>query len=399
MLVCRACRGRAVEPLLDLGEQPLCNRFLTDPGAGEVTFPFALGQCGRCGIIQLLAPVPAEELRSRFDWITYREAEGHLDELVDELCKLPGVTAASVVGAVSSKDDSTVARLQKRGFPNTWRIDIEDDLGADSRGAGLETVQLHLHPPKAEAIAQRRGAADLLIARHIVEHAHDPASFVAALRRMVKPNGYIVLELPDCGPALQRGDYTIPWEDHVLYLTADLLRQAAVSWGLRPVSYRLYPYSHENSLVVIARPGATARTGKPDTSVMEAARALGEAYARAFPAYRRRAAEALAKFRHMQGKIAVFGAGHLSCAWINFLGIRDHLDFVVDDDPHKRGLFMPGSRLPILSSQQLIERGIKMCLLSLSQESEAKVIKNNQTFLDCGGRFASIFPGKPSSFM
>lgn len=399
MDVCRLCLSPHVEPLLDLGEQPLCNRFLASAGGDEARFPFALGQCRSCGVVQLLTPVAAHELKPRFDWITYREPEGHLDDLVDVVCRLPGVATTAVVGAISSKDDSTVARFRKRGFSSTWRIDVERDLGADARGAGPETVQLHLNPAKADAIAQRGRAADVLIARHVVEHAHEPATFVAALRRLVKPDGYIVFEVPDCGPALQRADYTMPWEEHVLYFTADLLRQAVACWGLSPVSYKLYPYSHENSLVAIVRATATAQPSAPDSSIAEGARAVGEKYASFFPAYRRKANGVLAEFRRTRGRIAVFGAGHLSCAWINFLGALEHIDFVVDDDLRKGGLLMPGSGLPILASSRLVERGIKLCLLSLSQESEAGVIGKNQAFLDGGGIFASIFPGRSNSFV
>ncbi|HBH00795.1 MAG TPA: SAM-dependent methyltransferase [Candidatus Rokubacteria bacterium] len=399
MSTCRLCHLARVEPLLDLGEHALCNRFLSSPTADEAAFPFTLGQCGACGVVQLLAPVAAHELKPRFDWIVYREPEGHLDDLVDGLCRLPGVSPTSVVGGISMKDDSTLERFRKRGLSHTWRIDVEHDLGADDHGAGPETVQRYLTPETAGAIAERRGAADVLVARHVVEHAHEPATFVAALRRLVKADGYVVLEAPDCGPALRRADYTMPWEEHVLYFTEDLLRQAVGCWGLSAVGYALYPYSHENSLVAIVRSTPAARSQVPDSSIAESTRALGQTYARRFPAYRRRANDALTEFRRARGGIAVFGAGHLSCAWINFLGARDHIDFVADDDPRKRGLFMPGSRLPILASAELVERGIKLCLLSLSQESEARVIAHSQGFLESGGTFASIFPGRPNSLV
>jgi SAM-dependent methyltransferase len=399
MHACRLCRLSGVEPLLDLGAQALCNRFLASPTDDEAAFPFVLGQCRGCGVVQLASPVAPRELRSRYEWITYREPEAHLDDLVDTLCSLPGLAPTSIVGAVSSKDDSTLERFRKRGFSNTWRIDVERDLNVVDREAGLETIQLHLDPDRADAIAGQHGAADLLIARHIVEHAHDPARFVAALRRLVRPNGYIVLEVPDCGPALQRGDYTMPWEEHVLYFTSDLLRQAVTCWGLSAVTYKLYPYSHENSLVAILRSPILTDPAAPDPGMAEVARAMGQTYARSFPAYRRRVEEALAAVRARRGRVAVFGAGHLSCAWINFLGVGSHVEFVVDDAPQKRGLFMPGSRLPILGSSQLIPRGITLCLLTLSQESEARVLANNRTFLDRGGAFASIFPGRPNALL
>ena len=72
--------------------------------------------------------------------------------------------------------------------------------------------------------------------------------------------------------------------------------------------------------------------------------------------------------------------------------VEDAIDCVIDDNPHKRGLFMPGSRLPIVGSSALLERGIRLCLLSLNPIGEQKVIEKNAAFVAAGGAFASIFP-------
>ena len=71
--------------------------------------------------------------------------------------------------------------------------------------------------------------------------------------------------------------------------------------------------------------------------------------------------------------------------------LGEHIEFVVDDDPKKQGLLMPGSQLPISGSSILMKENIKLCLMGLSPESEEKVILGNQTFRDRGGVFASIF--------
>jgi hypothetical protein len=390
---CRVCRAPGIEVTLDLGAQPLCNRFQHGSDGTEHRFPFTLGQCQHCGMMQLIDVVPADELRPRFDWISYREAEGHLDDLVGQICRLPGIGHASAIGAVSTKDDTTLDRLRQLGFNQCWRLDPHEDLGVTGSGSGPETVQARLS--HGANLQEKR--ADVLLVRHVLEHAHDPVAFVAGLFRLVNPGGFLVFEVPDCAPGLTRRDYTVPWEEHVLYFTPDLLRQALNCWGLEEQWFHVYPYSHENSIVAIVRRPVETGARSPDASIASAACGVGRPYASGFAEQREIVRRTLSGLRQQRGALAVFGAGHLSCSWINVMEVADLLQCVIDDDRNKAGLFMPGSRLPIVPSSRLDDGSIRACLLSLSQESEARVMAAKQEYLDRGGLFLSIFPGKPNS--
>lgn len=386
-----------MESLIDFGPQALCNRFLARTDETETLFGLALGQCQTCGLIQIVSPVAPVELKPRFDWITYNEQEGHLDDMVDRICRLPCVNKNSSVGAISFKDDSTVARFQKKGFTQTWRLEPGADLEIPDPTAGLETVQAALSTVRAEQIAARRGRADVLIVRHILEHAHQTQPFADALKCLVKPDGCFVFEVPDCKPALSRRDYSMPWEEHILYFTPETFRHSLTLLGFSELDYQCYVYANENSLVAIVKNRETGVTGKVHVDTLAAQKKLGQSFGGAFPAYRSGARRALVECRKNRGKIAVFGAGHLSCFWINALGVADLVDFIVDDHPKKKGLFMPGSHLPVRGSASLIEEKVGLCLLSLSPESETKVVAKNHQFLEQGGSFASIFPGKANS--
>ena len=108
MSTCHVCRQPAVIDLLDFGPQPIRNRYLRSPDEAEYVHRLAIGCCGACGLVQLDDPAPADELRPRYDWLAYNEPEGHLDQLVSDITALPGVTAQSVFGGISYKDDSTL---------------------------------------------------------------------------------------------------------------------------------------------------------------------------------------------------------------------------------------------------------------------------------------------------
>jgi hypothetical protein len=391
---CIVCRNAELTRLVDVGPQPISNRFLRAPTDDEELFPIALRQCDGCGLVQIEQPVPARSLVAPYDWVTYSEPEGHLDELVDILLTLPGVGAGGITAGVSFKDDSMLARLARKGL-QTWRIDLRRDLGVTDAhaGHGVETIQDRLTPAIAADIARQRGRADVLLVRHILEHAALPLDFMNALKALARPGGYIVIEVPDCSRALDGCDYTTIWEEHTLYYTPETFHHSLRLGAFDVVRAENYPYPFENSLVAIARSNGTgAAAGVPDRTVARE-RARGAAFGRSFGACREHIRCVLDERRRRGGCIALFGAGHLACTWINVFGVQDAIDCVIDDNPHKRGLYMPGSKLPIVASSTLLERDISLCLLSLNPIGEQKVIEKNSTFVERGGRFASIFPG------
>jgi C-methyltransferase C-terminal domain/Putative zinc binding domain/Methyltransferase domain len=386
---CLVCRSADVVERIDVGSHPVASRFLDERDAPETGHRLALGQCGHCGTIQMMRPVDHEALIPPV-FIPAREPEEHLDQVVEQIVALPGVTTDSVIGALTYKDDTTVDRFMRKGFTKTWRVDLSADLGITHPAANIETVQKRTEPSRMAAIAARRGAADVLIVRHITEHAEDPNAFVAGLAAMVKPGGIIMVEVPDCSTNLELGDYCMVWEEHALYLTPATFEQLLSIGGFETISSEVHPRPFENSLVYLGRklrePAAVA--------IAPAARAeagwLADYAARYEPA-KRELRSLLERVRRERGPIALFGAGHLAHAFANFMDVADLIDFVADDTPEKQGRFLPGARLPIVPSAALVERKIALCLLALSINNEGAVMKRNQAFIDAGGEFRSIF--------
>lgn len=389
---CHLCQSGSVTELLDLGMQPICNRFLACPVDEEYTHSMVIGQCNACGLIQISNPMPAAELMPRYDWISYNEPEGHLNQLAEIIGNLSGITRESTICGISFKDDSILMRMNERGFEYTWRVDPEADLGINDHQAGIETIQESFTPGAVKAIAHKYGKADVIIARHILEHAHDMLNFMIALKHLLNPHGYLVIEVPDCSRALEEQDYSTLWEEHIVYFTPDTFRSSFAFIGLSLIRFECFPYPFESSLVGIAQSEEKIVPSFPSESILERERNRALAFSEGLIEHRNRLKRFFPEFRKNQGNIALFGAGHLACTFINLLELKDYIEFVADDSPNKRGLFMPGSHLPILGSDALLERGIKLCLLSLSPESEEKVSKNNQAFIDQGGMFSSIFP-------
>ncbi|MDO8871615.1 MAG: class I SAM-dependent methyltransferase [Methanoregula sp.] len=384
-----------MKPLLDAGLQPISNRYLYNSKEKEQLYPFVLSQCQTSGLIQLATPFPNHELIPRFDWITYREPEDHLNFLVDILCDLDGVSGSSKISGVSFKDDTALHRFAHRDF-NTRRIEPLHDLNISHKGAGIESIQSALTNDAAREIAQKYGKADIVIARHILEHVYNLDEFISSLNTLVAEKGYIVFEVPDCSRSLERNDYTMIWEEHLYYFTPETFKFVLAACGLQIVRFENIPYPFENSLIAITQPVKNLNVEIP-AGILKNELLLGEKFAQKFDEYRTKFRAFFTHHQKNKGKIAFFGAGHLACTFVWLFQLQEFIDCIIDDDPHKQGLFMPGSKLPIVSSSILMDDNYSLCILSLNPLNEDKVIANYRTFIDNGGKFYSIFPSSQRS--
>lgn len=394
---CLVCGSQDVETILDFGEQPVSTHFMPARDAETPEHHLALSVCARCAVAQLSHPFPGADLVPRYDWITYREPEGHLDGMVERILRLDGIDTAAVIAGVTFKEATTLERLRERGVSNLWSIDPKTDLGATEAAAGAETVQARLDVARAAEIVARRGRANVVIARHVVEHAERPREFLQALGSMVADDGYLVIEVPDCRKNFERQDYTLVWEEHSLYLTPDTVIQVLPE-GFVPVEIEVHPCAFEDLIVLYARKlnssQGASRAGRPAIhSDIALARALGPS----FETWSRRYRSLLERWTAGGRRVATYGAGHLTAAFVNLHGLADLVAFVVDDTPQKQGLFMPKSRLEIVPRARLLEAKIEHCLFGVSPNAEAKIMANNAEFIAAGGQFHSMFVDSPRS--
>jgi len=387
-------KNENIKLLIDLGKQPVSNRFL--PESGHVSAPLydlKLILNETTGQICLEHPFPIEDLKPRYEWLTCFEPEDHLDALADSIIKLPGISHESVFAGYSFKDDSTLERLKPKGYQRQWRIDSATDLGIPDNCASVETYQSVFTVEKAKDIQKKHGLANVMIVRHVVEHAYNLSEFIKAISILVHTNGYIVWELPDCERALNQGDCTIIWEEHVHYFTSFTFKNMLMNSGFTIIHNESVSYPLENSLIFITKKNTENKTSFiPNQDVLNTECKRAYQFANKVNERKKNIQLILRKFKQSNKSIALFGAGHLSVAFISIMGISDEIDFVIDDNPNKHSMLMPVGNIEILGSDSLYSKNINLCLLGLNPQNQPKLIARHAEFIEKGGRFASIFP-------
>jgi hypothetical protein len=389
---CVGCLSNSVGIVLDLGKQPPSNRFEASDLIETDYHSLIVGQCQHCGLIQLVKPMIEPLVRSRFDWISYNEPESHLDDLARRIKNLPGLVRSSQIYGMSYKDDSTLSRLTKLGLLTAERLHPARQPQLYEADGHNEAVYAHIGPGDISSEHSKNEFADVLVARHVLEHAHNPRKYISDALTLVKPDGYLVIEVPECGKFIKSCDYSFLWEEHVTYFSSNTLHDLLSNFGLEIVESQLYSYPLEDSLVVIVRKthfekDPEGNSGCDLSDMLDS----GKVFGATFSSTRRALHSLFSQWLTADRRCAILGAGHLSTKFINLYGLHDYLAFVIDDNPNKQKLLMPGSRLPICNSEVLSNGAVDICLLALSPTSEGIVRSKNQRFIENGGEFFSIF--------
>ena len=211
---------------------------------------------------------------------------------------------------------------------------------------------------------------------------------------MLQVDGYVVFEVPDCSRAFECGDYTMLWDEHICYFTPVTLKNCLRMAGFEFELLESYQTSTMDFMIIVAKKSANLKL--PFLQKINNEELIYEIQRSS--AYRAFYIEKINNYRkfllyHLQkGPIALLGAGHIAFSFLSIMGLGDLVIYVLDDHAHKKGLYFPGTRQLIVSTDILNHGQIKLCLLSVSSVNEEKVIKRNSEFISCGGKFYSIIP-------
>lgn len=382
---CRSCGGVDLESVVSFPRQPIASRFKRAATESEEFCDLEVMGCRTCGLVQLRSIPAIETLRPRFDWLRYNEPEAHLDEVAGVVSGLAPRDKTAV--GLTYKDNSFLARLGERGLSAT---DADLAAGALARKPapwGVETVAGWLGGGDAKDAC--RGAG-LVVARHVLEHCDRPVAAVGAMLSWLGEGGLLLVEVPGCREALERGIPELLWEEHASYFTEPTLRRLLEASGAEIVHFSEHLYPFESSLVAIVQPAAE----KP-------MRLTGEDFSvpQQFGLQVKEKVEATSRgLRHRQEagmRTVIFGAGHLSCAFLSLSQSAECVECVLDDTPQKQGLFMAGTQLPIVGTAALPAGEPGLCLMAVHPSSEAKVHDRLAPLRAAGWETASIFPDSP----
>ena len=402
MASCLLCAACEVETFLDLGSTALANKFPSAEGLSrpEPRFPLRVGFCHACGHVQLVERVPPAAMFTDYLYVSSASdtLRAHFDDLAATLTARHDLADGGLVIDIGCNDASLLCCFRDRGA-RTLGVDPAENLAEFSRETGIERYRGFFGADTAGEIAERWGPAALITATNTFPHIPDLRGFVAGLDAVLAPGGAFVLEAHYLVDLLDQLAFDTVYHEHVSYWALGPMMRLFEDHGMEIVRAEGLPIHHGQLRATVMRRGE----GEVDGSVAEvlaAERQLGidrfdtwRAFAGRVGRLKAEVMDCLSGLKADGRRLAGYGAPAKGSTLLEFFGVGpDLLEFVADRSPLKQGRYTPGSHIPIVAPERLLEEPSPDHVLLLAWNFEEEILAQQAEFRRRGGRFILPVP-------
>ncbi len=356
---CRACDAPLVHSFVDLGMSPLCESYLRADqlNAMEPFYPLHAFVCDRCWLVQLQEYVSGEAIFSDYAYFSsYSDSWVlHARRYVDAMVSRFGLGKTSRIFEVASNDGYLLQHAVAAGIP-CLGIEPAANIAKVAVARGVPTEVHFLGQATALDIVRRHGVADLVAANNVMAHVPDLNDFTAGLATLLAPTGVLTVEVPHLVRLVAENQFDTIYHEHFCYFSLAAAERVFARHGLVVFDVEELT-THGGSLRYFVRHTAdAAKSVGPRVGALRARElSLGVetlAYYRDFTGKveetKRQLLTFLIEARRAGARVVGYGAPGKGNTLLNYCGVRtDLLEYTVDRSPHKQGMFLPGTHIPI----------------------------------------------------
>lgn len=335
-VTCRMCKSHKLEEKLRLSDTPIANSFPDKPNDGEF-YPLILMQCGECDHVQLKHVLDKELLFSNYKYSTPTAYVPHLSRFAESL--KASYPKAKRVLEIGSNNGRFLDELKIVGF---------EPIGVDP---SIETITRHKGSYRRffdKDLASIIAPVDLVVSTNTFAHIDDLDSVFDGIGNCLAYGGSVVFEVQHFNSMVNKGLFDMIYHEHLDYHNISPWHYFLDRHNMVLVSAEIIDTQGGSLRITVERKPEGYCTQVPGQLFID------------WPEFKHKIEIAKNKAVYMarmnrDNRIVAFGAAAKACTAIHNFGIKDRIEYCVDDDRNKIGKYIAGTNIKIYSTSQMME--------------------------------------------
>lgn len=363
---CRICESKRLTKYLDLGLMPLANNLeFTSPRAKtKERFPLQVMFCEDCGLSQLSNVINPEKM---FSYYTYRSSVNggyvkHCRKMAKELKLKWSLDENSFIVDIAGNDGALLKEFKSEIGCKVLNVDPASNLTAIAEAAGIESISKFWSQELALDIQLGHGAADIITATNVFAHVDDVRGFLEASKSLLKSTGVMVIECPYLVDFIENYEFDTVYFEHLSYIGVIPMLKLAEIVGMKLISVEKQNIHGGTIRMTLARKNAEIEVEDSVQQFHERELHLQYDHIAKYRMWTKSVNSIISEFSQRilelkkgGAKIAAFAASAKGNTLLNSAGMNtDILKYIADETPEKIGKFSPGTGIPIVNKQEII---------------------------------------------
>ena len=352
---CVCCGKSNLSLVLDLNNQPLANSYHKDDEILE-EYPLGLNLCDDCYHLQLTHIVnpdllfknylycsgTSQTLRDNFEWFS--------NFVLEE------APVSKSVLDIACNDGTQLDCFKEKGV-GTYGIDPAEnlyELSSKNHNVKCEYFDSSLY----------NRTFDVIIAQNVFAHNSDPKKFLDDCCELMEDDSRLYIQTSQAH-MVQNNQFDTVYHEHISFFNINSFNELVKRTNLILIDVIKTPVHGVSYLFVLSKQDMITpyyiRNKHRIQNLIDVERETGLYSKKTYEDYKRNILNIVESFKkvvkHVQGEYPVigYGAAAKGNTFLNFADIK--LDYVIDDNELKQGLYTPGTNIEIKSVELLKEYG------------------------------------------
>ena len=378
---CRSCGNNDLKRVVSLGYQPLANNLLKKKDEKCDLYPLEVNYCDKCHNCQLSVAVDPKKMFSNYLYTssTSKVFRNHFVEAAKKYVKeLKLNKKKSYIIDIGSNDGVALKPFLDLGFKKVLGVEPAKNLAKLANKNKIKTYNGFLEKKNLKRIKKN---ADLILASNVFAHSDKLKEMAECMFTLLSKKGTIVIEVQYLMNTLKDLTFDNIYHEHYNY------------WSLTSLVYFFNQFkakiyrsekvdTHGGSIRVYVKKDPKVKIENSVKKMLLEEERYGIKDFKTYKKFgekvykiRENVLSNIKKLKDKNETIIGYGAPAKATTALNFFGVSEEINFIVEDNKLKHNKFIPGVNIPIKNKSKIKNKNNVLLVLAWNFYDDIK--KNN----------------------